>query len=154
MRFVGVDPSTGTGFVALDETGAVLVAKELSGVGSIDPLRISTLVDEVRGHLRRDDVVCIEGFSYGSKGRGVSFQYGLGWALRIMMHKGLKRHYIEVSPSTVKKFSGAKGNSAKEAVQAATLETFGVNFENNNINDAYVLARIALEKHSKEVLAK
>jgi crossover junction endodeoxyribonuclease RuvC len=46
MRFVGIDPSTKTGFVALDEDGEVVRAKELIGVGDIDPLRMITLIND------------------------------------------------------------------------------------------------------------
>lgn len=53
MRFVGIDPSTKTGFVALDEDGQVLVAKELTGVGKEDPKRMATLIDEVMRHVQK-----------------------------------------------------------------------------------------------------
>ena len=53
MRFIGIDPSTKTGFVALDENGQVLRAKELTGIGDKDPYRMITLIDEVMAHMQR-----------------------------------------------------------------------------------------------------
>ncbi|MFP3488828.1 hypothetical protein R0K20_14585, partial [Staphylococcus sp. SIMBA_130] len=77
-RFIGIDPSTKTGFVALAIGGTVLRAKELTGVGSKDPKRMITLIDNIMEHIQKDDFIVIEGFAYGAQGQGVSFQYGLG----------------------------------------------------------------------------
>ncbi|MGG4449629.1 hypothetical protein [Brevibacillus porteri] len=66
IRFVGIDPSTKTGFVALDEKGNVIRQKELTGVGDVDPYRMRTLIHEVKDHVRPDDFVCIEGLCGGS----------------------------------------------------------------------------------------
>ncbi len=52
MRFLGIDPSTKTGLVALDEDGQVLRAKELTGMGDKDPFRMITLIDEVIPHAK------------------------------------------------------------------------------------------------------
>lgn len=37
MRFLGIDPATTTGFVALDEEGNVLVEEDLRGTGKTVP---------------------------------------------------------------------------------------------------------------------
>lgn len=37
MRFVGIDPATTTGFVALDEEGNVLVETDVRGEGKVVP---------------------------------------------------------------------------------------------------------------------
>ena len=161
IRFVGIDPSTHTGFVAIDLNGKTLVAKELTGSGDVDPRRITTLTDEVRDHLKKTDVVYIEGFSYRSKGRGVSFQYALGWLIRVLLYRsGMK--YKEIAPTALKSrvgvtgFKGEKGKKVrlekeekKQAVITGTDRTFGRSFTNDNINDAYILAQMARENYLK-----
>lgn len=155
MRFVGIDPSTKTGFVALGEGSIVLKQKELTGVGSEDPKRMVSLTDDVIAHIRSDDFICIEGFSYNSDGRGLDFQYGFGWSVRnSLFRRGIK--YVDVPPSLLKKFVGVtgwagepgkkkplKGKEKKTAVIKATEEHFGFTHTSDNVVDAYVLAQIA-----------
>jgi len=157
MRFVGIDPSTKTGFVAIDENGQVVRAKELTGVGGEDPKRMVTLTDEVLAHIKPNDFICIEGFSYDSTGQGVDFQYGLGHSIRNALFRRHIKPYI-VAPNSVKKFvgvtgwEGEKGNKKrltgpqkKRAVMQAVYEHFGFEHKSDNVVDAYILARIAQE---------
>jgi crossover junction endodeoxyribonuclease RuvC len=155
MRFVGIDPSTKTGFVALDESGNVLRAKELTGVGSEDPRRMSTLIDEVMAHLQPGDVICIEGFPYDTQ--RAMFAGGLHWGIRNELFKR-KLKYYEVAPNAVKKFVNVsgwigekgskerlKGPAKKKAVKDAVIEHYGFRDKSDNIVDAYILAQIAQE---------
>lgn len=142
MRYVGIDPSTTTGLVILEGEGNVLQARDVKGLGNIDPRRLGTLVDQIINAVHPGDVVCIEGFSYGSQGRGVSVQYGLGYMLRDRLY----RHsvaYIEVSPAQLKKFISGKGNTAKPGLVQPLLETWGFEHKSDNVRDAYGLAKIA-----------
>jgi crossover junction endodeoxyribonuclease RuvC len=161
MRFVGIDPSTKTGFVALDSFGNVLKAKELKGVGKEDPKRMATLITEIMDHVQKDDVVCIEGFGYASQ-QAIQLG-GIGWGIRMALHqKGLK--YYEVSPNSVKKFvnvsgwTGTKGKmerltgtKKKRAVMEAVHQHFGFEHRSDNVVDAYILAQIAFWLHDTEI---
>lgn len=142
VRYVGIDPSTKTGLVALDEQGNVLRAKELTGVGSEDPKRMTTLIDEVMRHLQPDDVVCIEGFAFGAQGQGVAFQYGLGHGIRMAMYRR-GWQYTEVSPAAVKKFATGKGNTKKDEMVLPIFKRWGFEHSSDNVRDAFVLAQIA-----------
>jgi crossover junction endodeoxyribonuclease RuvC len=155
MRFIGIDPSTKTGFVALDESGNVLRAKELTGVGSEDPRRMSTLIDEVIAHLLPGDVISIEGFPYDTQ--RAMFAGGLHWGIRNELFKR-KLKYFEVAPNAVKKFvnvsgwTGEKGSmtrltgkAKKKAVMDAVILHYGFQSKSDNIVDAYILAQIARE---------
>ncbi|KYC92235.1 hypothetical protein B4102_3776 [Heyndrickxia sporothermodurans] len=142
MRFVGIDPSTKTGFVALDEQGNVLKAKELTGVGSVDPKRMITLIDEIISHVQPDDYIVIEGFAYGAKGQGVSFQYGLGHGIRMALARR-KFHYYEATPAAVKKFATGKGNTKKDEMVLPIYKHWGFEHSSDNVRDAYVMAKIA-----------
>lgn len=141
MRYVGLDPSTKTGFVALDPDGKTLRAKELTGVGGKDPKRMVTLIDEVTAHIQPDDFVVIEGFGFATQ-QGIQLG-GIGWGIRsALFRRGIK--YIEASPAQVKKFATGKGNTKKEDMILPLSDKWGFRHSSDNVRDAYVLARIAL----------
>jgi crossover junction endodeoxyribonuclease RuvC len=155
MRFVGIDPSTKSGFVALDESGNVLRAKELTGIGDVDPKRMITLIDEVMAHIQPGDIICIEGFPYDTQ--RAMFAGGLHHGIRNELFKR-KLNYFEVAPNAVKKFvnvsgwTGQKGSmtrltgkAKKIAVMDAVIFHYGFHSKSDNIVDAYILAQIAQE---------
>jgi crossover junction endodeoxyribonuclease RuvC len=155
MRFVGIDPSTKTGFVAIDHEGQVLRAKELTGVGSEDPRRMITLIDEIITHVKPGDFICIEGFPFDTQ--RAMFAGGLHHGIRNELFKR-KLSYYEVAPNAVKKFvnvsgwTGEKGSKVrltgpqkKQAVMNAVFEHYGFEHKSDNVVDAYILARIARE---------
>lgn len=154
-RFVGIDPSTKTGFVAFDESGQVVRAKELTGVGDADPRRMVTLIGEVIAHVKPGDIICIEGFPFDTQ--KAMFAGGLHHGIRNELFKR-KLPYYEVAPNAVKKFvgvtgwEGEKGNKKrltgpqkKRAVMKAVYEHFGFEHKSDNVVDAYIMARIARE---------
>jgi crossover junction endodeoxyribonuclease RuvC len=155
MRFVGIDPSTKTGFVALGENGEVLRAKELTGVSDEDPKRMVTLINEVVTHLQQADIICIEGFPYNTQ--RAMFAGGLHHGIRNELFKR-SLPYFEVAPNAVKKYVnvtgwiGEKGNKKrltgpqkKKAVMDAVVKEFGFYHKSDNVVDAYILAEIAKE---------
>ncbi len=161
MRFVGLDPSTKTGFVALDENGRVLKAKELTGIGKKDPVRMITLIDEVVRHLEKDDFIMIEGFGFSSQQAIQSG--GIGWGMRMAVARKHMKYY-EVAPNALKKFvnvtgwkgePGSKkrltGNEKKRAVMDSVEQHFGFMHNSDNVVDAYVLAKIGQALFHKKV---
>ena len=50
-----------------------------------------------------------------------------------------------IAPGTLKKFVTGKGNSKKDLMLLKTYKKWGVEFEDDNLCDAYGLARMALE---------
>ncbi|MCA1058095.1 hypothetical protein LCL96_04080 [Rossellomorea aquimaris] len=153
MRFVGIDPSTKTGFVALDESGMVLREKELTGVGSQDPKRMITLINEIIAHVKPGDMICIEGFPYSTQ--KAMFAGGLHHGIRNELYKR-KLTYYEVAPNAVKKYvgvtgwTGEKGSKKrltglqkKKAVMQAVMNDYGYQHKSDNVVDAYILAQIA-----------
>jgi crossover junction endodeoxyribonuclease RuvC len=140
MRFVGIDPSTKTGFVAIGANCKLLKAKELIGVGSEDPKRMATMIDEVMRHIQPEDFVVIEGFGYSTT-QGIQLG-GIGWGIRMAL---LRRriNYIEVAPNAVKKFATGKGNSTKEEMVQPLMDRWGFSNPSDNIRDAFVMAHIA-----------
>lgn len=142
MRFVGIDPSTKTGLVALNEQGEVLRAKELTGLGSQDPKRMVTLIDDIMEHIQKDDFIVIEGFGYASQ-QAIQLG-GIGWGIRMaLLRRGFS--YIEVSPSAVKKYATGKGNTKKEDMVLPLYKNWGFEHSSDNVRDAFVIAKIAMD---------
>jgi crossover junction endodeoxyribonuclease RuvC len=143
----------------LDCDGNVLVQKEITSKSKKDPQRFIDLAREVYFHLFDDDKVAIEGFSYGSKGKGVSTQYGIGWIIRTKL---INHDYKDIPPSVLKKFATGKGNVKKENMILPIYQKWGFESDSDNIRDAYVLARISmaldgigtLTKYQEEVIEK
>ncbi|OBZ13308.1 hypothetical protein [Bacillus sp. FJAT-26390] len=150
-RYVGIDPASTTGFVALDERGNVMKQKDLTGVGDIDPKRMETLIQEIMDHLLPDDVICIESPATNAIGQGVGFMWGLAYGIRgALYRRNIKFH--DVAPTALKKFcdgsrhrKGADGKKmdSKATVAAGVYEIWGYHHASNNVTDAYVLAQIA-----------
>lgn len=141
MRFVGIDPSTMTGFVALSESGEVLRAKELTGIGTRDPKRMITMIDEIVSHIHKDDLIVIEGFGFASQ-QAIQLG-GIGWGIRMALHRrGIE--YYEASPAAVKKFSTGKGNVKKDEMVLPLFKRWRFEHASDNVRDAFVLSRIAM----------
>ncbi|APC48972.1 hypothetical protein BME96_12560 [Virgibacillus halodenitrificans] len=161
MRFIGIDPASKTGFVALDEDGNVLRAKELTGIGDKDPKRMITLINDIVAHLQPQDVISIEGFPFSTQ--KAMFAGGLHHGIRNELYKR-KLKYYEVAPNAVKKFVNVtgwegepgskkrlKGAAKKRAVMNAVEKHFGFTHPSDNVVDAYILAEIARSLYIKKV---
>ncbi|WP_199427088.1 crossover junction endodeoxyribonuclease RuvC [Thermaerobacillus caldiproteolyticus] len=160
MRFVGIDPSTKTGLVIL-ENNEIHTAIEITSQEKRDPHRFMDIAKKVRKYITEHDVICIEGFSYNSKGSAVSVQYGIGWILRSeLIRAGLNYH--DVPPSSVKKFATGKGNVKKDEMVLPIYKRWGFEHSSDNVRDAFVLAQMAralceqgeLTKFQQEALNK
>jgi crossover junction endodeoxyribonuclease RuvC len=161
MRYVGIDPSTKTGLAIIDKQGYVINTQDVSTKVKEDPQRFSDIAEQIIDELEPNDRICIEGFSYGSKGKGVSFQYGLGWIIRhLLLDRGYE--YIEVPPTSVKKFATGKGNTKKDEMVLPIYKKWGFEHSSDNVRDAFVLAQMAkgvydssnLTEYQKEALKK
>ena len=139
MRYVGIDPSTKTGIVVID--GDQTFSKEITSKVKKDPERFYDITAQILNWLQEGDKIAIEGFSYGSKGRGVSTQYGVGWIIRGELIKN-GYSYTEVTPNAVKKFATGKGNEKKENMVLPIYKHWGFENPSDNIRDAFVLAQV------------
>ncbi|NOU95611.1 hypothetical protein GC093_20605 [Paenibacillus sp. LMG 31456] len=153
-RYVGLDPSTKTGLVVLDEDGEVWDAREIEvGLYGRDPSarHMRLLVQTIIGLTNPSDRVAIEGFGFASQ---AGFLLGgIGWGIRMSLYER-KTSMIEVAPSALKKFTGAGGNAGKEAVAVEVFKRWGFQHKSNNVTDAYVLAQIARALYEPVKLVK
>lgn len=151
-RYIGIDLSTKTGFCVIE--GDDTYTEEITTTIKEDPLRMIDIVDQLIRRIKltkAEDVIAVEGFSFGSRGAGVSFQYGLGWILRAELIKA-GYTYIDVPPTVVKKFACGKGNAGKDALVLPIYKTWGFEHDSDNVRDAYVLSRIAQALTTKQEL--
>lgn len=90
----------------------------------------------------RPTLALIEGYSMGSRGRGVTGMVELGWTIRDRLLPGTP--VVEVPPSTLKKFATGRGNAGKPEVVSALTKRYGIEFRTDNEADAYALYRLGL----------
>ena len=160
--YAGLDLSlTGTGLVFIGEDGKVMQQeliqtsppKKKSSKATIE--RIDGIRKAIMWHLIRQNVnlVAIEGFSYGSKGNALFQIAYLGYAIREeLLNQGIE--FIEPTPGNLKKFATAKGNAPKNVVMLEVYKKWGVEFTDDNLADAFILAQIAREVEQNNKLHK
>lgn len=157
--YVGIDPSTKTGLVRLDEDGEVWEATEVVREGK-DPDRMISLLDAVSDLLQPADVVCIEDFAFAQANQ-MALLGGIGHGLRMMMRRrGIKFHVV--GTGQLKNFAGCKGNAGKPDLILPIYELWGFKDPSDNVRDAFVLAQICralyqptrLYKYQENVLKK
>ncbi len=147
MIYTGLDLSlTGTGFVSLLTDGKIF-QKYLFSTGPSTQIE-DRILDIAFNVLNRIDkanyVIYIEGLSFGSRGQKMLELAGLHYYIRCQLSKeGLS--YTIVPPTTLKKFITGKGNCKKNLMLMNIYKKFGIEFDDDNIADAYCLARMGLE---------
>jgi len=147
--FIGIDPSlTGTGIVAIDSNATILEQLLTSTPAKQETeIRITCISTAVAQFCRKykPTLICIEGISFGSKGSS-AYQLGaLHYYLRIRLYKTYRIRIV--APSELKKFVAGpgKGNCKKQLILLKTFKKWGEEFDDDNLCDAYCLARFALE---------
>ena len=106
--------------------------------------RLSFIKERILEILKEFKVtkIAIEGYSFSSRGRSVFDLGELGGAIRLALYEN-SYAYVDVSPSSVKAFI-IIGNADKEQMRLGIISKYGHNFENDNIADAFALARFLL----------
>ena len=160
MKYLGLDISlTSTGVVAI-ENGKIISQKlvrpkDMIGRKKAREIRIirDLIMVEVLKHNKKNTKIMIEDFAYGVlymkvNGKpicGSVFEMGgLGYAVQIkLLEYGYEYQLTE--PTTLKKWVTSKGNAKKEQMLKEAYKRWGVDFDSNDICDAYCLARYAEE---------
>ncbi|MGM0882545.1 MAG: hypothetical protein ACQEXQ_16080 [Bacillota bacterium] len=159
MRFVGIDPATKTGFVALDERGEVLVEVELKGAGKAEKggITIPQLVDlenQLYKLIQPGDEIMIEQAAAGTQ-KGITTGMIHGGLRTMIERRGLR--FNEINPLHTKKYVGVTGwkgevgskvrlkdKEKKAAVKEAVQDLFCYTHKSDNVIDAYIIARASL----------
>lgn len=152
MIFIGIDPSiAGTGVCVLDEKLNILeqVLIKTKPIDNIES-RYYTILMGIKCIIEKykDIKITIEGLSFGSRGQSMLELAGLHYLIRFtFFSSGVS--YSVVPPTALKKFITGKGNVKKEQMLLQVFKKFGVEFDDNNLCDAYCLARYAGDNNAK-----
>lgn len=156
MRVMGVDTSTKTGYVILDDAGDIVK------VGVLHYKPMSNRYTRF-AHYTRDiaalvdaygvDLVVIEGYAYAGKFNN-ALQYELGACIRMRLYQD-EIPFVEVQPTSLKKFVTGKGNCKKDLMLLNVYKRWEFDTEDDNEADAYGLAQMgrAIKGHDTGVPA-
>lgn len=86
------------------------------------------------------DTVCMEGFSFGSKGQAIFQIAGMSYMVRYALFT-FGMDYMVVPPTVLKKFVCGKGNVKKELMILNAYKKWKISFDNNNECDAFALVK-------------
>ena len=154
MRVAGLDLSlTGTGIVVLSSTQRVvmhaLVKTKKDEEQTYDlQERIHTIVDAVSLYCRDTDVntIVIEDHAFHPARGSDTRPHELSGVVKYELWR-LDMGFLLANISTVKKFATGKGNASKEEMRvAAGVAGFEPGAKNDNLADAYFLARWGFEE--------
>jgi len=151
--FVGMDPSyNGFAIILLDKDANIVEQKLFKSDSKLEAEdRIIQLEKEFKfvANIRQLKKLYIEGPSYASRGAFVLQMGALHFFIRIFFRKK-NIEYKVITPGTIKKFITGKGTAKKDLMLLKVYKKFGVEFEDDNLCDAYSLARLALEDYKNE----
>jgi crossover junction endodeoxyribonuclease RuvC len=152
-KFVGLDLSySGTGLIVLDNIGEILEQKLISTDSKDDTEdRLIQIENEIKfiPNIVGLKVVFVEGPSYSSRGDQMLQMGALNIFIRIFFRKN-KVNYRVIAPPTLKKWVAKTGRAKKEMMLLHIYKRWGIEFENNNLADAYGLARMAQSTMEEE----
>jgi len=149
----GIDPSiTGTGLIILDEefniVEQILICTKNQKVDYDTEARMRYITDLIESTLLKYKEslksVYIEGLSFNSKGQSAAQLFGLAYLIRMRLLDN-EIYYKELAPTALKKFVTGTGKCQKDLMLLKTFKKFGVEFSDNNLCDAYGLARYGAE---------
>lgn len=151
--FVGLDPSYNEfGIIILDQNAEIIEKRLLTSDSKLDADERIIQLEEGFKFIPTICGLCsiyIEGPSFSSSGQFVLQMGALHYYLRIFLLKENTEFKI-IAPGELKKFVTGTGKAKKELILLKTFKKWGIEFDNNNLADAYGLARMALEDFRNE----
>ncbi len=139
MRICGLDLSLTSTGVATSDGGLRLVKSKVApGIG-----RIVDLVDKIWPYVADADLVMVEGYSYGSNMAHARSLAELGGAIRISLYQEPVA-YVDVPPSSLKKFLCDAGNANKNVMQDHARTAGYEGDPDDDLIDAWALMQMGL----------
>ena len=155
--FIGLDLSiNGTGLVIINNETKIINQKLITTNPKDDiEDRLLHIVEEIKPiyNLHTLHKINIEGLSYQSVSSNLAQLSAIHYLTRIELKRNLLNYKekVEIIPPTVlKKFVTGKGQCKKNLILLYVFKKFGETFDNDNLADAYSLARLALFNYNKE----
>lgn len=155
MLFIGMDLSiTASGVVLLDRDLLIRSYHLVeSTTGKPDIVRLPEIASKIKETIQfiiekgfdpEDTYVLLENYSYGSNTSHLTRLGELGGQIKKdLLDFGIPWHHIWVcAPTTLKKYVTGKGQGAKSQVMLSAYKKWGADFGDDNLCDAYILARL------------
>lgn len=145
MIIIGIDPSlSSTGICTMDENGNILstlaINSDFTGAKRLHDIKRQIIPEVLYSKSEEEEKVIafIEGYSFGSKNGGEALGE-LGGTIRLMLYEqGIE--FIDVPPTTLKKYVLGIGKGDKVAMAIGVIKTWGVDFPTTDQTDAFALA--------------
>lgn len=146
MVSLGIDLSlSNTGCIHLKD-GSIVKSQTIKSKPHADKTPITELkrLMHIRDNINTTNVelAVIEGMAFMARNTTALTQLsGLNYMVReYLFHRNIQ--YVIVTPTQLKKFVSGKGNCQKDLMLLETYKRYGVSFSDDNLCDAYGLARI------------
>jgi Holliday junction resolvasome RuvABC endonuclease subunit len=140
VEIVGLDLSlTSTGFASSKESKAIQV--KTKGVE-----RLIAIETELARLIEPGSLICIEGYSFGSKNSQSHAIGELGGVVRRMLYLNNYR-WVDIPPNSLKLFATGRGNASKNEVVSAISARTGLIWSGKGADDmcdAWVLRQMGL----------
>lgn len=111
---------------------------------------VNTIGNIIQKYIENIKGLCIEGISYNSKGQSSYELAALNYLIRIWLFQN-SVSFITISPTQLKKFVTGNGQCKKNLMLLQTFKKFGEEMDDDNICDAYCLARYVLDEKNKNI---
>jgi Holliday junction resolvasome RuvABC endonuclease subunit len=155
--FVGIDPgSKNCALVAWSPTRGLITTWKPKGQMPTGVMRLRRLMIDISNEFVKlaaldqggeVKMIAMEAYSMAEKyGQHASGEVGATIKLTVLAQfssDDRRAFPVLVAPQQLKKFATGNGNTKKELITKEVLKRWGVDFDDSNIAEAYVLARIA-----------
>jgi len=144
---IGIDLSlTGAGIIVLNFDGKIEEQELLSTTPKEEiENRIMFIGEKVISIVNKypNSEISIEGLSHGSASDSMLELAALHYYVRILL-KNQNLSFEVLPPTSLKKFLTGKGHAKKELMLLYVYKKYGEEFHDNNLADAYALARYGM----------
>lgn len=153
--FLGLDVAlANNGICLLDEGSNIILSKviETKSIKNTEE-RIIYITNMICEIIDKYDIgfITLEGLSYSSNGKSFAQICGMHFYLRCALYEKYNNIKLKIiEPTKLKKFITGKGQCKKDLILLYTYKNFGVEFDDNNLADAFGLAKMALEEYNKK----
>lgn len=151
--YVGIDPgSKNCALVAWSPSKGLVAVWKPKGTMPKGVLRLRRLMMDINYELMKlagDEIrmVAMEAYSMAERyGQHASGEVGAAIKLAVLGFfdpQDRRAYPVLVAPQQLKKFVAGNGNAKKEMIPKEVLKRWAVDFDDTNVAEAYVLARIA-----------
>lgn len=149
MEYLGLDLSlTATGLIVINEKEEIIESELISTKSSEEiENRILFISNKVLSIVEKYPgcTIKMEGLSFGSSSSSMLELAALHYYIRISLKLKLLNYEV-VPPTVLKKFLTGKGQAKKELMLLYVFKKYGIEFQDNNLCDAYTLSRYGMGK--------